>query len=155
MLAFTYYCMKQTPNPSVTSRARTDNTHWLTLVAYVVVGFLATIYTVYTLLSESMSPYSFLTGLILTGTALLSIFAYLALFKDTIYLSHTESRWKPSWVRYFLSGFSVPLLCYLLLTNAISLGTPTPLIIVYSLIFSTTVTCAIYLFLRRQHVERL
>jgi drug/metabolite transporter (DMT)-like permease len=146
--------MKQTPNPSVTSRARTDDTHWMTLVAYVVVGITVTIYTGYTLLPVSTSPYSLLTGIVLTGAALLSLFAYFALFKDTIHLSHTESEWKPSWVRYFLLGFGIPLFCYLLLIEGISLGKPTPLIIVYSLVFSTTVTCIVYLYFRRRYVRR-
>ncbi|WP_266082970.1 hypothetical protein [Haladaptatus caseinilyticus] len=144
--------MKQTPNPSVTSRARTDNTHWLTLVLYVVVGVVTTIYTVWTLLTVRTSPYSFLTGLILSGSALLSLFVYLALFKDTIYLSHTDSQWKPSWVRYFLLGFGVPLSCYLLLGGVVSLGKSTPLIVVYSLVFSTMITCVVYLHYRRRYV---
>ncbi|WP_231187890.1 hypothetical protein [Haladaptatus sp. DYF46] len=144
--------MKQTPNPSVTSRARTDHTHWMTVAAYAVLGIAVTIYTAYTLLPVSTSPYSFLTGLVLTGAALLSLFAYFALFKDTIHLSHTESQWKPSWVRYFISGFAIPFFCYLLLVEGISLGKPTPLIIVYSLIFSTTVTCLVYLSFRRRYV---
>jgi len=86
----------QTPGPSITSRPRTNDRHWFTLAGYVALGVGVTVYVIWTVLSADASPFSFRSGLILTGAALFSFFAYLALFRDAVHLSHAEAEWTPN-----------------------------------------------------------
>lgn len=143
---------KQTPGPSVTTRARTDNTHWMTLLLYLVLTTAVFGYSVWSIIRPNRTPYSYLNGLVLTATAGLSVFAYLALYKDAIHLFHSEVEWVPKWSQYFAFGFVVPLICYgfLLVTNLFSRGVP--LIIVSSLMFSTAGMAAVYLCRRHRYV---
>lgn len=141
--------MTQTPGPSITSQPRTDDTHWLTMAGYVVLGSVVTAYLCWTIFAPSTSPYSFWSGTVLAFAGLLSFFAYLALFRDTVHLSHTEIEWQPYWLWYFIPGFGIPL-AVRAVTPAV-LGTGSPLVIVYSLVFATTLVCGVYLYRRRQY----
>lgn len=145
---------KQTPSPSVTARARTDNTHWITLLLYLVLTMMVSGYAVWSIIHPNRTPYSYLNGLALTATAGLSVFAYLALYKDAIHLFHSEIEWSPKWSQYFAFGFTVPLICYgfLHVTNFFPRGAP--LVIVSSLTFSTAAMTAVYLCRRHWHVSK-
>lgn len=140
--------MAHTPGPSITSQPRTSDTHWLTLFGYVGLGIVVTIYVCWTVIAPSASPFSFRSGLILAGTALLSFLPYIALFRDAVHLSHTEIEWQPNWLGYFVVGFGVPLLVRLTVPSIPILAGSSALIIVYSLVFTTTGVCGVYLYRR-------
>ena len=144
--------MTQTPGPSITSRPRTNDRHWFTLAGYVALGIGVTVYVIWTVLSAGASPFSFRSGLILTGAALFSFFAYLALFRDAVHLSHAESEWTPNWLWYFVAGFGVPLLTRLVVPSLDTVS-GSPLLIVYSLVMTTTVVCIVYLYRRRKYTD--
>ncbi|WP_254274498.1 hypothetical protein [Haloarcula marina] len=147
--------MTKTPGPSITSRPRTNDTHWLTLLAYVVLGVGTTIYAIWTVLSLGSSPYSFRSGLILSAVAILSFFAYLALFRDAIHLSHAEIEWTPNWLWYFAPGLGIPAAVRFVLPSIPVFETSSPLLIVYSLVFTTTAVCLVYLYRRWRYVPDL
>lgn len=141
--------MTQTPGPSITSQPRTDDTHWLTMAGYIVLGTAVTAYLCWTVIAPSASPYSFWSGAVLAVAGILSFFAYVALFRDTVHLSHTEIEWKPYWLWYFAPGFAIPIAVRAVAPSVLDTGSP--LVIVYSLVLSTTLVCSVYLFRRRQY----
>lgn len=145
--------MTQTPGPSITSRPQTNDRHWLTLAGYVILGIVVTTYMVWTVISSNTSPISLRSGLISTGAALFSFFAYIALFRDAVHLSHAEVEWTPNWLWYFAVGFSLPLATRLIAPSLDLFGGGAPLIIVYSLVITTTVVCTVYLYRRRKYTN--
>lgn len=145
--------MTQTPGPSITSRPQTNKRHWLTLAGYVALGIVVTVYVVWTVLSANASPLSLRSGLILTGAALFSFFAYIALFRDAVHLSHAEVEWTPNWLWYFAVGFAIPLATRLVAPSLDLFGSGSPLVIVYSLVVTTTVVCTVYLYRRRKYTD--
>lgn len=145
--------MTQTPGPSITSRPRTNDRHWFTLAGYVALGIGVTVYVFWTVLSAGASPFSFRSGIILTGAALFSFFAYLALFRDAVHLSHAEVEWTPNWLWYFAAGFAIPLVTRLVVPSIDLLTSGSPLVIVYSLVITTTIVCSVYLYRRRKYTD--
>jgi hypothetical protein len=124
----------------------------MTLGAYVVVTVAVLGYTLWSFVTPDRSPYSFLNGVALTATALVSPFVYLSVFKDAIHIFHSENDWVPSWPRYFAFGFGVPLVWYALVTVVGSSFSGTPLVLVGVLVLSTATMSVVYLYQRHRHI---
>jgi hypothetical protein len=122
------------------------------MLGYIVLGGIVTVYWGWTVVSASASPLSFRSGVVLSAAAILGFFAYFAMFRDTIHVSHTESEWSPNWLWYFLPGLGIPALVRFVLPSLPLFESESPLIIVYSLIFTTSVVCAVYLYRRWQYL---
>lgn len=143
--------MKRTPSPSITSRARTGDTHWLTLTGYAVLGVSVTLYLCWTVVAADASPRSFLSGVVLTVAGVSSFFAYMALFRDSVHLSHTELERTPGWVGYLVVGFAVPVAVRVGTVLFLDIEGWSPVVVVYSLVLSTTVICLVYLYRRPRY----
>ncbi|MFC7128450.1 hypothetical protein [Haloferax chudinovii] len=140
----------------VRTTQRPSEKYWYTLAGYIALGVLGLIYFVimyqqYSGMEGGSFGIGFTAGFVLIGISALGLGIYPALFKDSMDLRSSRSRWKPKWWFYIGGGFLTPLLGYLVTVQLgyESLGL---LLAVVAHAFSATVTSSLYLYRRHKYV---
>lgn len=143
---------KQSRNPSVTGRARTERWYWYVLAVQIVSGVMVTVYLCIAATGVFLTLSGFLTGVVLSLAGLCSVVAYPSLFKDAIYVNRGNFTWCPRWWRYFGVGFGITFLGYAGVRTVGRDEVLAPVVLLFVLIAVSSFVFAVYLYNRHRFV---